>query len=293
VLNTYVSSRPNGYTVASLPLVFFGREGPSHHEIVFPLVWNWGDATRNTTIVANFYRRTDPDGWASGFVPLYFGSKRGGESYHLVPPLLLGVWTNPSETKVYAINTYVSARTNGFTLAFVPLIFAGREGAAHHEVVFPLFWNWGDATSNTTVVGTFFRRVDSTGWAAGLLPLYFGGRSGEDGYNVVPPLLLAHGWDADSTKTWFLNTYVSVRQNGYTVASLPLVFFGREGSDHHEIVFPLVWNCGDATRNTDSFPYTSAGDTEPLTTTWFLRSSRASGEMTTRRTSLRSTPTFS
>jgi hypothetical protein len=248
--NTYYTPKADGYTLVSFPLVFFGREAQYHHEFVFPLVWNWGDGTSNNTIAATFYRHVDPSGWAAGLVPLYFGGQHGTDSYHLVPPALTAVWWSSDETHVYAINTYVAVRPNGYSVSFLPLVFLGREGEEHHEVVFPLIWNWGDATSNTTVAATFYRRVDPTGWAAGLAPIYFGGEHGADVYHVVPPLLFAHWRGAEESKYFFVDTYVGWRKDGFTWTSFPLLFLWREGEEHHEVLFPLVWNFGDPTSNT-------------------------------------------
>jgi hypothetical protein len=83
--------------------------------------------------------------------PALFWSFRDGPKHSLLLPPLLAYHEGDGTTEsTWAINTWFQSRPTGFTLASVPFLFVGREGASHHTLLPPLFWRWGDASETTT-----------------------------------------------------------------------------------------------------------------------------------------------
>ena len=108
-----------------------------------------------------------------------FRSFRGKGSHSLfLPPLL--AWHSGDEEAgtetTFALNTYYQSRRTGFTLASVPLLFAGREGDVHHLLVPPLFWRWGDKERTTTIAANVFWTETAERFARFLE--FLGGREG-------------------------------------------------------------------------------------------------------------------
>jgi hypothetical protein len=292
-LNTWYQSRPGGFTLASVPFVFAGREGDTHHEIIPPLLWRWGDAEETTTIVAAGYFHQATDGVDFGLAPLYFGGRstvdgaydvspflfwsfRRPHQHTLVLPPLLTLHTGDDQgtESTWAFNTWYQSRPNGFTFAAAPFVFAGREGEAHHEVVPPLFWRWGDAEETTTIVaaGYFHRAADGVDF--GLAPLYFGGRSAEQNYDVspllfwsyrraqrstllLPALLTFHQQDDEQHESTTVvgPGYFRRAADGYDAGLAPLYFGGRSTERGDYDVSPLLfWSLRHGDRQTLVLP---------------------------------------
>jgi hypothetical protein len=250
LLNTYYASRPDGFTLASLPLVFAGRQGEDRYTVAAPLFWRVTAPGRSDTAVA----------------PLWFGGERGDFSYTVAPPLLYGSVSDASDgtSSTWLLNTYYGTRPDGFSLASFPLLFAGRTGEDRYTVAPPLLYGRvsDETTSSTWLLNTYYgSRPD--GHTLASFPLLFSRRDGEESTTIVPPLLYGRRSDATTSSTWLLNTYYGSRPDGFTLASLPLVFAGREGQDAYTVAAPLFWRfSGEGRSDTGVFPLWFGGERE-------------------------------
>ena len=263
LLNSSYSSRTDGYTFNSLPLVFWGREGDATHQVVAPIFWRFADKEHSSTAI----------------FPLWFSGERGDERYDVIPPLLFGRASDAESSTTWLLNSYYSSRKDGYTFNSLPLAFFGRDGDSEHQIVAPLFFRTAnDAKNESTVVVPpllFGHSSDPESSSTWLLQSYYS--SGKDGYTfdsfplvfwgrdgsaehqialpfflrfadetksesavVIPPLLFGHASDPESSTTWVANTYYSSRSDGYTLASIPLVFSRAAGSDHSVLIPPLL-----------------------------------------------------
>ncbi len=263
--STRERDEPNGSIVrrsgALAPFAFWGRDARTgeHHTFFPPLYWRWGDNEHDTWIAGLAFRRTTPRGFSQGFAPLYFAGRDdlSGEHHTFLPPLYWR-WGDREVTRTLAGNVFVSQWRDRRHLAVVPFFFSGEGEKRWYTVVPPLLWRWGarDDSSLTTIAGPFFGHRSGSDWHAGLLPLWLGGEKNGHRYDVLPPLLTYRRELPDGgTALWAVNTYLRTREDGFTLASVPVFFAGRTGARHHTLIPPLLaYHGGD-------------GETE---TTWIL-----------------------
>ena len=285
VLQTYFATRKYGFTLNSFPFLFAGQDGDAFHTVLPPLFWDWGDSKERTTIAGPLYWHWTPLRSDFGIAPLYFGKRSDDDSYDIVPPLF---WSNRSPTKwsvllpaigtyfsddgdtqtAWVLNTFYQRRPKGFTFNLVPFVFSKVEGEYSHTFAPPVFWRWGSELERTTIVGNIFWHETLLRKDWGIVPLFFHGtsdrngtydispllfwsfRDGKDQTLVLPPLLTYHHTDGETSSTWALNTWYQSRPDGFTLASVPLLFLGREGKSHHAVVPPLFFRWGDGETTT-------------------------------------------
>ncbi len=285
VLQTYFSTRKYGFTLNSFPFLFAGQDGDAFHTVLPPLFWDWGDSLERTTIAGPVYFHWTPLRQDFGLAPLYFGKRSADGDYDIVPPLFwsqregrkwslllpaIGTYlADDGETQTaWVLNTYFQRRPNGHTFNLVPFLFSKVEGENSHTFAPPVFWRWGNNTERTTIVANIFWHDSLLRSDWGIVPLFFHGTSARNGtYDIspllfwsfrdgknqslfLPPLLTYHHTDGETSSTWALNTWYQSRPDGFTLASVPLLFVGREGKSHHEIVPPLFWRWSDGETTT-------------------------------------------
>src|SRR5207249_2746595 len=124
------------------------------------------------------------------------------------------------------------------------------EGESRYAVAPPLYWSWGDKDSSTWIAGTAYRSKDSKGSDTGLLPFWFGGAHEDMGSAFVQPLSFGRTSDGETSSTYLLNTYYNSRPDGYTLASFPFLFAGREGESRYAAAPPLYWSWSDRDSST-------------------------------------------
>jgi hypothetical protein len=210
-------------------------------------------APDSDTLVTPLYSyRTDADGTARLYFTYFQRRDRLAESDVLFP----FVWsfrTRPSE----------GAEWEG-SGAVPPFFFWDRKPSGEHfTFIPPLYWSWGDLRETTTIAANVFWRESPEHSDFGVVPFYFRGRSQRDGdYDVspplfwsfrdgpnhslfIPPLLLFHQGDGTVESTWVANTYYQSRPGGFTLASLPILFVGRQDDSSYAVVPPLFWHWAD------------------------------------------------
>ena len=134
---------------------------------------------------------------------------------------------------------------------FGGLYYNRRSAERADDVLFPLFWNLRDRTtdSRTTVVGPFVNRVAPDERDNWLAPLYFTGKRKYGGYTIIPPLLTYHNTNAEGGLTlvgpafcsWEGGSHCDTRtaQNiDFGVA--PLYFYGQNAKVKYEVIPPLA-----------------------------------------------------
>jgi hypothetical protein len=266
--NTWLRTRPDGFTLASVPLVFAGREGKRHYTLVPPLLtYHGGDGETETTWVVNTGYQRRPGGFTFGVAPLLLVHREG------------------EHRTTVAGNVYLRTTPARTDLGVVPFYFRGRAGASYYDVAPPFFWRFGDERVRTLVAGLYFRRQDERGYHTGVAPLWFGserdgvrtdlvlplltylqrrkdgftftafpfvfaGREGKRHHALVPPLLTWHDGDGETETTLVANTFLRTAPRGHTFRFFPLVWSGRDGKSHHLHVPPLFWRWGDEEETT-------------------------------------------
>ncbi len=283
-LQSWYRSGPEGYSFASLPFVFAGKDAQSSYQVVAPLFWRFQNPEKTTTVVGPGYFARRPDGYDFGLAPLYFRGRDGARAYdispllfwnleqpgsHLlvIPPALTARWSDGDSENTWALQTYYQKRKDGFRLVSLPLVFAAKDDESEYETVVPLFWHFKDAEKTTTVIGTGYLQQRKTGYDFGVAPLYFRGREADAHYDVspplfwswgdaqshhlfIPPLLTAHWGDGEGESTWALQTYYQRRRDGFTLVSLPFLFAGKDEQSEHEVVAPVFWRFKESEKTT-------------------------------------------
>lgn len=268
-----------------------GSDGPFHYRIVPPLLYaHVGDGDVERTLFLQSYLLRSPSGWDAGVLPFWLGGREGRTeqplSYDIVPPLLFARWSEGVDAHVWFAQTWATwsqdAASAGerWSLASVPLLFAGRKQQRHHLVIPPLaFAAWGeDGVEESVLVGPWLD-VDHTsaagapgGHDTALVPLAWGGRVDEGGeaawptrsllpalnvalgrplestrplhHVLIPPLLFGHVGDDVSERTWLLNGYLATSPAGFDLGVLPFYLGGREARSQglrYDVVPPLLF----------------------------------------------------
>jgi len=275
---------------AVAPFAFWQRDtSGKHRTFAPPLLWRWGDANETTTILGNLYWHEEPGKKTRALFPLYFGgTKEDGSSYDVVPPLLAFRSTEGERTTLLALNTVYASRPQGYTLASVPFVFAGRDGLDSYACVPPLiffragdgtsestlvgntFWSsgpdrwsfafaplvfaWGNAGSSSWIAGPAFHHADDTGSASGVLPLYLGGTKGEESWDALPPLLAWHSSGPDrSSLVAFPWLWRFAEKDASTTVVGP-VFHHEDASGSDTGVLPFYFGGVHGERSYDVLP---------------------------------------
>jgi hypothetical protein len=149
-----------------LPLFLrFADETKKTSALVIPplLLGRASDAESSTTWVLNTYYSSREDGHTLASIPLVFSRSRGDEHDLLIPPLLTYHGGDGKTERTLVANTYMSLGPEGWSFAFAPLVFAGRDGTDAHTIAFPLVWRFADADASTTVVGPLLPPLEREG----------------------------------------------------------------------------------------------------------------------------------
>ncbi|MHB8878596.1 MAG: hypothetical protein ACYC8T_33270, partial [Myxococcaceae bacterium] len=240
VANVYYRSEANAWTFNVAPFFFAGEDPLHHHLFLPPLVWSWGGPTSSTFIAGPVFTHQEKDGWDTGVLPLWIGGRHGNRRYNVVPPLLLYHSSDGADSTLFAINTYYSSHGDDYSLAALPLVFAGREGAKSHLVVAPLYWDFRDQGSRTFVAANFFQSEDATGWDAGFVPFWFGGRHGSKAYDLVPPLVFRQV-DGDRTRLTVLPLFDYLESKTGKQFLSPLFVYSADQDHERTVALGLYW----------------------------------------------------
>ena len=129
------------------------------------------------------------------------------------------------------------------------LYYNRRSAERADDILFPVFWNFRDSESRTTVVGPWVQRVAPDRGDHWLAPLYFWGRRPGGGYLVLPPLLTYLNHDADSgfnlVGLWYCSWSGGDSCNGSTAKRLdrglaPFYFGGQSEESEYRLIPPLL-----------------------------------------------------
>src|SRR5262249_29916410 len=165
---------------------------------------------------------------------------------------------------------YWRRQSDGWDSGVAPLFFASRHGDSHYTLVPPaLTLHYGDANTETTVVGPGYLRTHAQGWDAGLAPivfaashprsqypfvppLFFEAQEGPLLFVLIPPLLVGHAGDAEHEFT-LAGPFYSWRgpDSGHD-GLLPIYMHGRWNGGPHYLAIPpaLALHLGDGTTET-------------------------------------------
>lgn len=175
------------------------------------------------------------------FYGLYYHEKSGDYRFRLAFP----VWAERLQPS--ATDASVTDRAS----LFGGLYYNRRSAERADDVLFPLFWNLRDRTSDsrTTVVGPFVNRVapgERDNWLA---PLYFTGKRKDGGYTLIPPLLTYTHNDAEggfnligpAFCSWSGGSHCDTRTaHDIDLGVAPLYFFGQNERAQYEVIPPLL-----------------------------------------------------
>ena len=104
----------------------------------------------------------------------------------------------------------------------------------------PLYFNWSDATSSTTLVATGYYHSALDGYDLGVAPLYFRGRHDDGFYDIAFPFFARWG-DRETTHAAFLPGYYVADSTGWDAGVIPFWFGGSDGLSRYDLVPPLLF----------------------------------------------------
>lgn len=171
----------------------------------------------------------------------YFQENSGQYQFRLAFP----VWaerTMPSRTKPLELDR---------ASLFGGLYYNRRSAERADDILFPLFWNLRDKTSDsrTTIVGPFVNRSAPNEHDNWLAPLYFTGKRKTGGYTLIPPLLTYTNHDDQGGFSmvgplfcsWKGGSNCDMRTaQDIDFGLAPLYFYGQNLKTKYEIIPPLL-----------------------------------------------------
>jgi hypothetical protein len=251
-------------------LVPFFFTGPNYLFIPPLLTLHERDENHVLTIAGPFYAWQTTEFEHDGLLPIWMhGRWRDGTHYLVIPPALtLHMNDGTAETTIVGPG-YYSRGADGWDAGVAPIAFAARHGASHYTLVPPaLTLHYGDAGSETTIVGPAYVHTHGGSWDAGIAPLIFAARhpgsqyaivaplfieasEGERHFVLIPPLLVGHAGDRDHEFT-LAGPFYSWRGPGAEHDGLvPLWMHGRDHNDHYLAIPPaLALHFGDGATET-------------------------------------------
>ena len=244
------------------PLLWVKDQPLYDHVLIPPVFFRFVDRKERSalTVVPPFFHEVDTEGAAWGLAPLLFHSH--GKNWHAwtVPPLfhyaghsngfklltpLFGYIKEKKSHSMYAL-LYMRHRGDTEFDAVAPFVFSWRDPRDYSSalVIPPLFWNFQDPGSYTTLVLPFF------------------GTWGKRGTHTTWATLLAAQWRShleDAAATWIFPTLqFSHDPESRTINFHPL-FYSTEATTHrHLVIAPLYWDIDDYEENyrtTIAFPF--------------------------------------
>jgi hypothetical protein len=171
----------------------------------------------------------------------YFEELSGKYKFKLAFP----VWaerTMPSRTKPLELDR---------ASLFAGIYYNRRSAERADDILFPLFWNLRDKTSDsrTTIVGPFVNRTAPGEHDNWLAPLYFTGKRKTGGYTLIPPLLTFTNHDDQGGFnmvgplfcSWTGGSHCDMRTaQDIDFGIAPLYFYGQSLKTKYEIIPPLL-----------------------------------------------------
>lgn len=232
------------------PLYFGGRgtgeNGDGYYDHVLPpLFMRWGGATTSTTVGFPFYYSSSPDGYHLGVMPLLFMGRHdmGERHYTFVPPLFWRWGSRAEDTTLVLPFGWHKRGVSSSSTGIIPFYFAGEDGPDHWRAILPpLYINWGDSATETTVALTYFNRTRPDGHTRGVLPFYVESRSDDRWFRMVTPLFYQWG-DFDSSRALLFPLAYYERQGAESLFLAPLVVSHRNDDEQKRrlVVFPFWW----------------------------------------------------
>jgi hypothetical protein len=273
-LNTIYASRPSGYTLASVPFVFAGRDGLDSYACVPPLLFfRAGDGTNESTLAANTFWSSGPDRWSFAFAPLVFAGAHGEDQHVFVPPLFWE-WGDEKSSSWIAGPAFHHRDESGSNTGIFPLYLGGEHGAKSYDLfppllagrvrdgdetttlAFPWFWDYAGKDWRTTVAGPVFHHEEPGATDTGILPLALWGENGERSYELVPPLLAWHSSSKDRSDLVALPWLWSFERGAAKTTVLGPYYHHEEPGSSNTGIAPLWFSGEDETEKTryDALP---------------------------------------
>jgi hypothetical protein len=286
---SFLRTEPSGWDAGLAPLVFAGHHGASHYLLVPPaLTFHTGDADSELTLSPVWMRGRFPH---SSFMaipplltlhaedgnraitfagPLWWQGHEGREHFWAVPAALaFHVGDDQTETTIVGPG-YLRRQADGWDSGVAPLFFAAHHGDSHYALIPPaLTLHYGEAGTETTVVGPAYLRTHTQGWDAGLAPivfaahhvgsqyaivapLFFEAQEGARHFVLIPPLLVGHAGDAEHEFTLAGPFYSWRGPDSEHDGVLPLWIHGRWNDGVHYLAIPpaLTLHLGDGKTET-------------------------------------------
>ncbi|MEO1269137.1 MAG: hypothetical protein AAFX99_13630, partial [Myxococcota bacterium] len=274
------------------PLIWHDRlrrpEGDRGHDVVFPLVWRFFDASkgRDTTIVGPMYALERPGREDYGIAPLYAGGwrkRRDGrsEGYQTVLPLFwydygvddasgnaeallltpvgYNAWFGEEVSGLWGPYYFDRTATSMTDLLF-PLVYRHRDEQGKTVGVAPLYWSREAPEGSLRVVAPFYAhsedRIADRSWTWAFP--YVGWQDGPEEMDVVLPLYLSHRNQATGSRTRTLFPLwldIENREEETRFQALGPVWHKETGEGYDTGIFPLVWwGAEQESRYTVGFP---------------------------------------
>lgn len=257
---------PTGQTTIAGPVVYLRDRGTVDWAVV-PFVFGHSSPQLSWRVIPPlfFYQRTNHEEnrtftWAL----LYFGESGPGSASHNVAPLFFHAHDRTASRTTFLPFFHTESGPGRFSL-ITPLggyvrsgeestlvlpLYQRHRGVTDWDGVLPLFY-YGRTprTGQTTLVaGPVFSSTGPSGYSWGVFP--FVGRWHEYGrYSTIATPLFVHAGSEETrtSTTWVFPSFHARTAPDHRFFNFyPLVFTARGSDWHHNVVFPFVWDVGNA-----------------------------------------------
>jgi hypothetical protein len=293
----YANSNKNGSSFYTL-LGYHAREGSEHsgallwlywfggddkagtrHDILFPLLWNFGHRDGGTTIVFPLvwsFRGKDSNTTIA--LPVFY-ARRGDSSFSTLFP----IWWRTHDRATgdgaqLAIPFYFYRRSNAgkssllvtllggysrndeaksVTWAGLPLLVYHRDPEDEIRMLTPLYVSHTSTSEHATtrLIGLlFYHRADPDGSTTSLFPVFWRFRDGSTGSTAtfLFPVFARRSGPRDTSTILLTFYWRSFTNGGWSAGLFPIAFAGKNAEREHAVLFPLFWHFADARASTST-----------------------------------------
>jgi hypothetical protein len=239
------------------PLLFGGEDGTKGYSVFFPVFWQFYDDAdgSSTTVIPPLFVDIDEEGdWSAGIAPLLFFGGGEDSSHFTLFPLVHYAHDGDSTRVITPLAWYAGdAESEGWGAL---LYHQWEEGPEWFQTFAPVWWAWGNEETgerNDLVLNVYHGSDPvSSDWV--VFPFWWDFHDYESNrtYGFMPFFLHDTSLYEDRHTTWVFPTFqysewpqTGAEPPGWSFSMHPLIYFGTEGDEHHEVVFPLWWNFSD------------------------------------------------
>ncbi len=259
----YRNSTPRGHRTVLFPLWYSGRRNESFHQVLFPLLWRFGNDQKqtSTTFLGPLFARRNGGMKTYGVFPLAWFGRDATKSASSVALLPLFYRSHAPDRQALLTPVFGRGRSPQSSWWYVPPVYRRVTPTTALTTIFPLgFQHSNQATETTTrfiLPLLHFSRSSPDRALSSWLGVLWHRRSIAASTNVLFPLFFDHHSFHDSRTTALLPLFIrherAADRTAYTFA--PLFYRRTSPADSTTTLFPIYWDFkGEGTRTQFLFP---------------------------------------